>query len=359
MKIKNETLNKVILRHLKKYPQSMPQDIVKLVYQSVMGAGHNLKSKQESRQSIINEAQTCAAHRSVLEVEKLYGDMYRVYLCRGADTAMLCALNDLFYLTAKNKNSNLETLKKTLSGLKFDLFYASARFTRRDMAEYVSKYIAAGCPVCSHSEIYKTLYSPNYRIVDKKYLNLFDLFYKTEASIEENKKTVIAIDGMCGAGKTTAAELVKECFGGDIVHADDFFLPRKMRTAERLNEPGGNFDYERFNAEVSEKLTRRESFVYKAYSCKTDSLEKDIEINADSPVTVVEGSYCLSPKITAQYDLRFFCEVSAETQLERIKAREGAAALKIFKEKWIPLENRYFEEYKIKNSCDAVLKTDV
>ena len=31
---------------------------------------------------------------------------------------------------------------------------------------------------------------------------------------------------------------------------DDFFLPMELRTAERLEEPGGNVHYERFSAEV-------------------------------------------------------------------------------------------------------------
>ena len=359
MSNRDKSLNKIIKLHLEKYPQSMPQDIVKLIYQSVMGVGHMLKSKQQSRQLVIDEAQTCTANRSALRVEELYGGMYRVYLCRGADTAMLCALNDLFYLTALHKKGDAAVLKKTLNSLVYASFYSKARFTRREMKEYLKKYISEGCPVCGHSEIYKTLYSPAYRVVDKRCLSLFDMFYKIESLTEQKKKITVAIDGMCGAGKTTAASLAAECFGGDIVHTDDFFLPRGMRTDARMAEAGGNIDYERFNSEVSEKLSLHESFSYRRYSCKTDSLTEEISVNAAAPVTVVEGAYCLNPKISAQYDLRFFCETDEKAQLERIKQREGKNAVKAFKEKWIPLENKYFKECAVKKRCDAVLKTDI
>ena len=85
--------------------------------------------------------------------------------------------------------------------------------------------------------------------------------------IHAGEVIVIAIDGRCASGKTTLAKalqteglpekvatektfLKKQNVG--VIHMDDFFLPRELRTKERLSEAGGNVDYERF-AEEAEK----------------------------------------------------------------------------------------------------------
>jgi cytidylate kinase len=54
--------------------------------------------------------------------------------------------------------------------------------------------------------------------------------------------------------------------------------------------------------------------------------------------------------------LKIFLDADTETRLERIRKRNGADALEIFKTKWIPLENRYFDTFDIMNKCDIVIK---
>ena len=60
----------------------------------------------------------------------------------------------------------------------------------------------------------------------------------------------VAIDGSSGSGKSTFASLLAGVYDCNVFHTDHFFLTPAMRTAERLNETGGNFDYERFREEV-------------------------------------------------------------------------------------------------------------
>ena len=45
---------------------------------------------------------------------------------------------------------------------------------------------------------------------------------------------LIAIDGRCGAGKTTLPQRLQQELGGRVFHMDDFFLRPVQRTAERL-----------------------------------------------------------------------------------------------------------------------------
>jgi hypothetical protein len=48
---------------------------------------------------------------------------------------------------------------------------------------------------------------------------------------------------------------------------DDFFLPFEQKTPERLAQPGGNADHERFAREVLGHLNRGEAFAYRRYDC--------------------------------------------------------------------------------------------
>jgi hypothetical protein len=50
-----------------------------------------------------------------------------------------------------------------------------------------------------------------------------------------------------------------------------------------------------------------------------------------------------------------FFRIDPQLQLSRILARNGKAALKTFENRWIPLENKYFEALDILSQCDIVI----
>lgn len=167
---------------------------------------------------------------------------------------------------------------------------------------------------------------------------------------------LIAIDGRCSSGKTTLASYLKEDLGCNVIPMDHFFLQPHMRTKERMSQPGGNVDYERFLAEVLLPLTKGKSFSYRPYNCHIQQLGNAVSVNP-SPITIVEGSYSCHPQLRAYYDYCIFLTTSYENQLERIAARNGSQSLTAFKERWIPLEELYFEKMDIANQCDICLTT--
>lgn len=168
----------------------------------------------------------------------------------------------------------------------------------------------------------------------------------------KGKALIIAIDGRSGAGKSTLAGTLKEKLGISVVHMDDFFLQPHQRTQERLAEPGGNVDYERVLEEVLEPLKRGESSVtYRCFDCKTMDFGEMCTIDGSGTV-VVEGSYSCHPKLRDYYDLTIFLDVDSKTQLERLKERVGEERLGMFKDRWIPLEEAYFEAFRVKENCD-------
>jgi thymidylate kinase len=73
-------------------------------------------------------------------------------------------------------------------------------------------------------------------------------------------------------------------------------------------------------------------------------------------LTVIEGSYSIHPEIANEYDIRVFLTVSPEEQLRRIRARNGKNAER-FQQEWIPLEEKYFDSFKVQENCDLCFDT--
>ncbi len=167
---------------------------------------------------------------------------------------------------------------------------------------------------------------------------------------------VIAVDGRCGAGKTTLAARLQEALSCQVVHMDEFFLRPEQRTAQRLSQPGGNVDYERFLGEVLLPLRRGEAFSYRPYDCASQSLGAPVAMEAGG-VTIVEGSYSCHPALRQYYDLRIFLTVGREEQLRRIENR-CPEKLPAFREKWIPLEEAYFSQCGVEAACDGTVSTE-
>lgn len=169
--------------------------------------------------------------------------------------------------------------------------------------------------------------------------------------LKEKESILIAIDGRCASGKTTLAAGLRERAGCGVIHMDDFFLRPEQRTPERLARPGENVDWERFLAEVLLPLRQGGKVVYRPYDCRTQSMGDPITLER-SAVVVVEGSYSCHPELWESYDLHVFLDVDPEEQLRRIRARNGAQGVQMFLDRWIPLEERYFQAFSIPQRCE-------
>lgn len=179
---------------------------------------------------------------------------------------------------------------------------------------------------------------------------------KAEELKSERKHLIIAIDGRCGAGKTTLAAYLQEKYGCKVIHMDHFFLRPAQRTKERLSEPGGNIDYERFLEEVLKPLKKGVPFSYRPFNCREQRLSSEIKAEPGE-VMLVEGSYACHPRFREYYDLKIFLTVEKEEQLKRIEKRNGKEQAAVFREKWIPMEEKYFSLCDVVKSCDLLFET--
>ena len=171
---------------------------------------------------------------------------------------------------------------------------------------------------------------------------------------------IIAIDGGSASGKTTLSKMLEKEYSATVFHMDDFFLRPLQRTKERLATPGGNIDWERFLEEVLIPLKNNESISYRKFDCSTFTLSDFIAVNPSnaSELIIVEGAYSMHPELAKYYDYSVFLDISSSMQRERIMKRNSKEKAKRFFEEWIPMENCYFEELKVKERCDMVLEIE-
>ena len=174
-----------------------------------------------------------------------------------------------------------------------------------------------------------------------------------DALLARKERVLVAIDGCCGAGKTTLGEMLAERCGCTLIHMDDFFLRPEQRTQQRYAEPGGNVDYERFREEVLLPLKAGKPFAYRPFDCKTLTLKEPVFVEPGA-LTIVEGSYSQHPYFEGPYDLKIFLTVDPELQRRRILERPAFLHRQFF-EQWIPMENRYFEAFQIAEKADIGL----
>lgn len=178
-----------------------------------------------------------------------------------------------------------------------------------------------------------------------------ELLQAIDERLPRQERLLLAIDGGSASGKTTLAALLGQRYGCPVFHMDDFFLRPEQRTPQRLAEPGGNVDRERFFSEVLQPLRQGGPASYRRYDCQTGQLLPPV-LRQAGQLNVIEGAYSMHPELSALYDLSVFLAVSPETQHRRILQREPAFKQQLFFQKWIPMENRYFQAFSIPERCD-------
>lgn len=183
---------------------------------------------------------------------------------------------------------------------------------------------------------------------------LRDLQIYIDELLKDNSKAVIAIDGNCGAGKTVVAEKLRQLYLCDVIHMDDFFVPKINRTKELMSTPGWNVDTNRFKEEVLEKLEYNIPFEYSVFSCKIQKIINTLPIKRRG-LLIIEGSYSQRSDFLPYYDRKLFLKCDKDIQLKRIKERNGKEKLQDFINIWIPNEEEYQKYYNIEQNADLVL----
>lgn len=336
------------LQQLNRHPSAQPQDVVKLCYQAALGGEHLLTDVRRAKEYFDREFVAVTAKDTDI-YEKISDDFCRVNLSAWKSCALPAEwLFSMFVLSNGNNGGSLEDYLVIAENA---VSQNKAAFSFGEWENYLSEYKKAGCPAVHHSEQYRKSEQPSYRIVSCRCLRMLPILQKLAQTKVTAGPTVIAIDGRAASGKSTVAKLLEDILGADVIHMDDFFLPPALRCEDRLREVGGNVHYERFAEEVLPHLKRTDAFTYRIFDCGIMDYNGKKEIGG-SDYIIVEGSYSCHPSFGNYADITVFSDVSADEQMRRVIKRNGTELAEMFRTRWIPMEEKYFETFTISAKTD-------
>ena len=334
-----------LTEQLKAHPAMKADDVYLLCFEGACGLGHTEPEGPRAKALFDAEFASVASRPDQPLFELVSPDVMRVNL--GAWKEKNLPPEWLFNLFRLSKSrfsdsdavfrSYLDQAEKVLKGDLRELFMQRRR----------------GAGPLRHSPAHLQTESPAYRLVSTRFLFSLPVLVRAAALPGTGSPRVIAVDGRAASGKTTLARQLAGIMNAGVVHMDDFFLPLDLRTPARYREPGGNVHYERFAAEVLPHLKKAGKFAYRTFDCSTMGYGKTAEVR-DSGWRIVEGAYSLHPKFGDYADLKVFYDISPEEQKRRIVRRNGEARYRVFKERWIPLEENYIRHCGVMRRADLV-----
>ena len=331
---------------LRLHPAAQSQDVIKMCYQAARGAEHLLSDTTHARAYFDQEYAATPADSTQPLFEAISADVCRVNLAAWKAASLPAEwLFRMFAHTASVPMGGAELLEQYIAEA------AVVASALPGWEEALAAWKAAGMPAVHHSERYRAAEKPAYRIVNGRFRDILPILQRLH---EDKTIRIIAMDGRAASGKSTKAELLHAVLGAPVVHMDDFFLPPALRTAERLAQPGGNMDYERFAKEVVPHLASDAAFAYRVFDCSVMDFGGLREIAA-APIRIVEGSYAHHPALGDYADLRVFSTVEEKEQMARILRRNGEKMAEMFRSRWIPMEEAYFSHFAIREKADIVL----
>lgn len=348
-----------LVAHCRSYPRLQITDIFKFLYQSAYGCEHLISDPEQVTERIRAEALECREHPGAL-TEALDGAFCRVhldYIRKGMDPR---TLGRLFCLSAEPVPGARKQLEQKLEVFLKLADQGRVPFAPAAVREAIQKWREQGYPACRHSGSFHEHYAPAYRLVKKEYALYLELLLRLDRMLAERgtfeqSRILLAVEGGSASGKTTLGRLLEVVYGCNVFHMDDFFLRQEQRTKERLEEPGGNVDRERFLKEVLLPLREGREVSYQRFDCGTGTLQAPVKYNPVG-LCVVEGAYSMHPLLAEYYDLSVFLVVSPELQRARILKRNTPEFAERFFHTWIPMEKCYFEAYDVSSRCDLTVE---
>lgn len=162
-------MNTILLAHAARYPQMEPRDAVKLIYQNEFGGGHLISDEQACMDYLNREYASVFQQADADLLEEIGNGLVRVNLA-ALDACFLpvAELGAAFLRSAAIHQGNRESFRKKLTVLRTLTRDGHMPFSETALETYLADYEKAGFPAVSHSEIYRNVYHPAYRVVRKE-----------------------------------------------------------------------------------------------------------------------------------------------------------------------------------------------
>ena len=166
-----QTLEQILRHHARKYPQMQPTDAEKLIYQNVFGGGHLIRDPAACRCALRHEYEDTPQVPHVPLLEDIGNGMVRVMLSAIEDSGYsIEQLGYDFVRSAREHTGSMNGFLLKLDILRKVTASGAFGFSSEDLEKYLDDYQRAGYPMVSHSEQYRQVYKPAYRIVQLRIL---------------------------------------------------------------------------------------------------------------------------------------------------------------------------------------------
>ena len=158
----------ILVYHQKLYPLMQPQDIIKLIYQNEFGGGHLITDCEKSLFWIKKEFME-SNHQQEALITPIGNNIVRVSIHQYQGS--MEKLNEVFIESSKMVSGTKENLLRKFEIVRNWINNGNIfSFKPEEFNEYLVAYIESGCPLVSHSDIYRNEYNPSYRVVLKSLL---------------------------------------------------------------------------------------------------------------------------------------------------------------------------------------------
>lgn len=172
-------------------------------------------------------------------------------------------------------------------------------------------------------------------------------------NISKNQdKFIIAIDGPGGSGKSFFLEKLSSVLKNyDIVHFDDFYLPKYDPEIV-----GSNFDWRRLIDQVLSPFVKHISCKYLFFDWNVNKLDGWKEIDAKRYL-IIDGVTSGRLELRKYLNFIIFIETPPEIRLRRGIERDGENFRNIWVNEWMPNEFKYFNSdiHRTKSICDLIV----
>lgn len=185
--------------------------------------------------------------------------------------------------------------------------------------------------------------------------------------------TIVGIDGMGGAGKSTFANELKQLLSAThhviVFHIDDFITPRNIRYNEAYPEWECYYElqwrYDYFVNEVIKKILKApERIEAELYHKETDTYYIKEYMLTTPAIIIVEGVFLQRQELQDIYDFMIYMDIPENVRLQRVLERDtyignDAQIAEKYVNRYFPAEKHYIQTCKPVEKADYVLRKNM
>lgn len=166
-------LSRILEDHFQRYPRLQTADLYKLLHQASMGSEHAVSNEENVRAWLESELATMGAGRQEPLIDPISpsGEIVRVHLWpyveAGHDPETLL---EVFLRTAREYRGSTQRLRRYWGVAEQMALAGRLPFAPDQLDERMQRMGQQGFPAIHHSQIYKRLYRPAYRVVARTFL---------------------------------------------------------------------------------------------------------------------------------------------------------------------------------------------